>query len=1301
MAEQIRVNGPNGLVVNFPAGTSPETINRVMQEAAGGRPQGPAAPQMGQLDAAAQAARAGFQANFNDELAGLRAAGLAGMPDFVRSAVERVPALSAVVAPNVGAARMAAERAFPQTFGSRATEAYAPARDVERAVDRAAEEQFPNTYLGANIAGSVATPLGFVGRGAKAAITAGGASGAASGFGRGEGTQERLLGGAMEGALGAGFGAIPGLAMGTFNAGQRVLAPQKFAERVVRRTIEADRARGVEDVLTPADIAAARAAGQDIVVGDLGATGTLRLSRAAGNVSEDASARLRGATDPRYTEQKGRFGNFIEGLFGGDLNLTSANDTLRDTARRVNAPLYRAAYQAGESADLWNPALGRIAQSPSVQAAIRDVERKAADRAVLEGDLVIRNPFSFDADGRMVWGATPDGGQIRPNLQFWDQVQRNLREAAEAAPPGSSAARDLKGLRDRLNQELDTAVPEFGRARGMARQFFGAEDALEAGQTFFRQNRAIQLTDTQKAFRSMSGPEQELFRRGFAAELANAVRNAPDSRDVAKLFDGANRRKLEVVMPADELRQLEAFVRRESIMNRLRSATQGNSTTAQQLRDMSIGAGAGMGVGTLASGDPFTGAGTALLGGLLARGRIRVNENVMREVGEILSSSDPDRINKLLTGPNGNVIMNTLRKMSQAVGAGASNQPSTPPVRLTLNAPPPPSLPPPGPPGPTGFARGGQVKEPKMSPIVEAIIEEMGKRMAPEGARRAAAAAGYSRGGAVRKVASAIAERLLPETAEAPARGGLAATRAAPEAAAEAEGALAAAVRPEARPVQPEMTYSMNPRDETPFTFQGRNPSEWTPEEFQEVGRRFGVENLGPASPPQTFRYSDDSEFRIPGGLEGRFTYHDLLDMKAQGIDPSRIDRGLHTQIQQKILRTMTPDDLTDARVWDGLVFGMTSPNNPLFPNQLAQSRLRLRDPKMLDDLSQMIDWQPGQAVDKEARMAASGRIASAFGLDAASKGGLGVRGSADYTRVAELAKMFKQNPNFFRKSETEGWDQFVERVSSQVAGLSMKTGSFGSVWQDPATAAISAIDRHMAREFEKTGGLFRDEAQRLAWETRAVERWNKANPDRQVASFYDLRQAPGADGHIGGMLLEFVGDAKSPKYRTTVLSGPDKGKKIVNPKLPPHLRDADFVVEPESVSLMGEAYRRALDVNDRIARENGLGLFGSQWMEWDRIRRRLEPHENMFPGLERMPAMSREQLRAVDAEHSASGHKNYTKVDEQGRKMRNIPDDEIPEGMFLQPTRPRANPARFGYFGGAGAIPLGGLAAAQSDRER
>lgn len=159
----------------------------------------------------------------------------------------------------------------------------------------------------------------------------------------------------------------------------------------------------------------------------------------------------------------------------------------------------------------------------------------------------------------------------------------------------------------------------------------------------------------------------------------------------------------------------------------------------------------------------------AFLGVLLSRGRGSINRNVMTEVGEILSSNDPARINKLLSGPNGGKIMDALRTASTA----ADDLGRAPRREPTVTIPPPdrPMLPPPG------FAKGGRVKEPKMSPIVEAIIEEMGKRMAPEGARRAAAIGGYSRGGAVRKIAGAIVDRIMPEAAEAPAQGGLAAAR--------------------------------------------------------------------------------------------------------------------------------------------------------------------------------------------------------------------------------------------------------------------------------------------------------------------------------------------------------------------------------------------------------------------------------------------------------------------------------------------------------------------------------------------
>ena len=157
-----------------------------------------------------------------------------------------------------------------------------------------------------------------------------------------------------------------------------------------------------------------------------------------------------------------------------------------------------------------------------------------------------------------------------------------------------------------------------------------------------------------------------------------------------------------------------------------------------------------------------------------------------------------------------------------------------------------------------------------------------------------------------------------------------------------------------------------------------------------------------------------------------------------------------------------------------------------------------------------------------------------------------------------------------------------------------------------------------------------------------------------------------GSDGHLGEALLDHVGNAGDPKFRYAT------GE--INPNIPAHLQAAQWVREPEKVNVMGQAYKRALDVNQKIADENGLNLFMSQWMEWDRIRNRFEPHENMFPGLSKVPAMSMDQLRAVDAAHALTGHKTYGKTEEGS----------------LQPTRPYVgNPSQMGYLG------IGGLAAA------
>jgi hypothetical protein len=503
------------------------------------------------------------------------------------------------------------------------------------------------------------------------------------------------------------------------------------------------------------------------------------------------------------------------------------------------------------------------------------------------------------------------------------------------------------------------------------------------------------------------------------------------------------------------------------------------------------------------------------------------------------------------------------------------------------------------------------------------------------------------------------------------ARGGKKAVQAAEKAAETTGEQLADTVNPRAviggNNPPPEVTGKLNPLANEPVTFGGKQPSEFTPEDWQAFGQHYGTDKpLGPLSTPQTYKTTTGQDFVLPGGTEGEWTYADLLHMKANPINPAEVDRTLHAEMQRKLGRTMTPKELSDADVWNGLVFGMTSPNNPLFPNQVAASRLRMRTPELLDDLSSMIPWKPGEKITPQQRLLVSDNIARRYGLASAEKGGLGVRGSADYSRVGEMAQMFKQNPGFFRKAPDEDWGQAVERISSQLPGLSMKTGSFGTVWQDPAHAAISAIDRHMARELEqKGGGIFADAAERTAWQNRGVALWNKRNPEHAVDGWTALTKQSGSDGFIGEMLLDHVGNALTPKFRL-------KRTGEVNPDIPGHLAQASWVREPDAVFKMGQAYRRALDVNQKLADENGLNLFMSQWMEWDRIRNRFEPHENMFPGLSKTPAPSVEQLRGVDAAHRETGHKTYTKTD----------DGKLP------PTRPfKGSASKLGYLGLGGAM--------------
>ena len=141
----------------------------------------------------------------------------------------------------------------------------------------------------------------------------------------------------------------------------------------------------------------------------------------------------------------------------------------------------------------------------------------------------------------------------------------------------------LGNLARSLNNELDTLVPTYRQARQGAAQFFGDENALEAGQKFVGQD--FNMAETRAALNKMSDLERKLFADGFVSRMMEElgrherVMNRPAL--VQRLFESpAAKERIELVLGAGRARELRAMLHVENIMEQSRQAVTGNSTTA-------------------------------------------------------------------------------------------------------------------------------------------------------------------------------------------------------------------------------------------------------------------------------------------------------------------------------------------------------------------------------------------------------------------------------------------------------------------------------------------------------------------------------------------------------------------------------------------------------------------------------------------------------------------------------------------------------------------------------------------------
>ncbi len=534
-----------------------------------------------------------------------------------------------------------------KTFGER----YQEALDIQQGKDKAFQQEHPIADAVAEIGGGVASmgaaattklgaqALGLTGRTLPQMIGRGAASGtvidATDAAVRGENPL-------AAGGIGGVVGAVSPVAGRVVNA--KVVAPVSNllrgmrdpgaeAERRVASALDRD-IRNNDRGLTLQEMQGAHAEGQPSALIDAGGETTRALARSAANTSPEGRSTLNRLIDERFETQSPRLAEWLQKTFHYP-NADAQQEALDKVARTVNRPNYAKAYSDGANL-AFDESLEQISQAPVVQDAIRKAMVSARNDAAKLGFTPPKNPFQFDESGRLKLKINEDGSKMEPNLQFWDIVKRNLDKT------GTPEARDWARI---LREHLDEKVPSYGTARAGAARFFGAGDAIEAGQNFVGASQKFGLPAVRKQLAKMSADERQLFQDGYVSRLIETIDKNPDRRSIVNKIAAspAAKEELNVALGRDRAQEVMARLHVEGIMDLARPAVQGNSTTARQLVELGLAGGVGGYEGY--QGDPQALMKAALVYGA-ARGHRVIDERVAKEVAKLLTSSDVRQLQK-------------------------------------------------------------------------------------------------------------------------------------------------------------------------------------------------------------------------------------------------------------------------------------------------------------------------------------------------------------------------------------------------------------------------------------------------------------------------------------------------------------------------------------------------------------------------------------------------------------------------------------------------------------------------------
>lgn len=660
----------------------------------------PPPPDQGALHALGHGAASGATFGFSDELRGVHAAAPEAVPEMVGPLPAKMMA---------GAARLA--KNYLMGNDPEALTAYEKSRDEERQAQASAKANHPYYYGAGEIAGSIPAMAALPEAGATArlapmagrlakfgaattdAAALGGEYGALSGAGEGTDLTSRatnagsgLVGGVIGGAAAPVLGKVAEAASNKFiqpgvSAIRGWINPEGEAGRRLALALQKDQemiAQGTAKGMSPQEWAAARQAGEPVTLADLGAGNTQALLRSAANTSPEGRAMLEKVIEDRFLGQSERVASDVRGLVAGGANAGKTSEDLVAAYDAARKPAYQQAYREGDK-EIMTPEMERIMGSPMVVEAMRRASVSGKDRAITQGFGAF-NPGVTVENGLVKFQPKPNGVPTYPNLQFWDATKRELDDiASSAGRSGEKGKAQVAGdLAKTLRGELDQQVPSYANARGIASQFFGENNALEAGRSLA--GKRVDPQVIQGVMGKMKPDERDLFREGYASDWANRViNNISDTRDITKaMFNSPNERAraLAVFGPAG-MAKIQARMTLETIMDGARKAM-GNSTTARQLIEAGLAGGAlegymsGWDPTRMAEGAAGAAGARKFLGSEMAAGARKligkVDSTTARTVARLLTSNDPnDLAQGLRMATKNQKIANGLKSIANRV----------------------------------------------------------------------------------------------------------------------------------------------------------------------------------------------------------------------------------------------------------------------------------------------------------------------------------------------------------------------------------------------------------------------------------------------------------------------------------------------------------------------------------------------------------------------------------------------------------------------------------------------------------